>query len=117
MTWNDVLDRLRAAGLKPAEETYMEHYGKVLAANRPEFQNRTIRCTYGRLRCAGLAIEIYLFPSEGQLQDFMELMGDDPWWVVRENAIVHFPVCDPDVVKTILSALTVSESRREGADV
>ena len=106
MTWNDVLERMKERGLKPVEETYMEHYGKILAAQRPEFQNRIIRCTYGKVRCAGLDLEIFLFPSENHLQDFMELMGDDPWWVTRENAVLHFPVCDPEIVERVLQAIS-----------
>ena len=106
MTWDDVLDRLPSAGLKPVEETYMEHYGKLLAVERPEFQGRIIRCTYGKLQCVGLDLEIFLFPSENHVQDFIELMGDDPWKIVRGNAVVHFPVCDPEILKSILQALS-----------
>ena len=47
MNWDDVIDRLTAADLKPIEEIYMEHYGKVLTAERPEFHGRYFRCTYG----------------------------------------------------------------------
>ena len=62
MNWDDVLDRLQAADLKPTEEIYMEHYGKVLAVQRPEFQGRYFRCTYGVLLCEGLRLELFLFP-------------------------------------------------------
>ena len=106
MIWNDVLERLKDAGLDPVEETYMENYGKVLGAQRPEFQGRIIRCTYGKLRCAGIDLEIFLLPSETHLQDFMELMGNDPWLMIRENAVLHFPVCDPKTVETILEAIS-----------
>ena len=106
MTWDDVLDRLSNAGLQPVEDTYMEHYGKVLAAQRPEFKGRIIRCTYGRVHCAGLGVEIFLFPSESHLQDFMELMGNDPWWIVRDNAVLHFPACDPEIVERVLEAIS-----------
>ena len=106
MIWDEVLDRLANAGLNPVEETYMENYGKILSVERPEFRGRIIRCTYGKVRCAGLGLEIFLFPSETHLQDFMELMGDDPWWLPRGNAVFHFPVSDPEVVDRILQAVS-----------
>ena len=105
MTWDDVLDRIRDAGLRAVEETYMEHYGKVLAAQRPEFENRIIRCTYGKVQCEGLNLEVFLFPSEGHLQDFMELIDQDPWWIARENAVIHFPECDPAIADKIVRSI------------
>jgi hypothetical protein len=105
MTWDDVLDRLAAANIKPIEEIYMEHYGKVLATERPEFHGRYFRCTYGILRCDGLRVEVFLFPSETHLQEFLDIIGDDPWYVATANAVLHFPECDPSLIGNILDAL------------
>ena len=107
MTWDDVIDRLQAAGLEPQEEIYMEHYGKVLAAQRPEFHGRNFRCTFGALRCEGMRLEVFLFPSEGHLHEFLEVIGDDPWYLSTANAVLHFPECDPATVDKILAALRV----------
>jgi hypothetical protein len=116
MNWDDVLDRLTCAGLGPREETYMEHYGKVLAVQRPEFTNRIIRCTYGKVRCEGscelVDLEIYLFPSEVHLQDFMELLTDQESWTASGNVAVHFPPCDAESKEAILKAI-LSEERKE----
>ena len=56
--------------------------------------------------CAGLDLEIFLFPSENQLQEFIELAGSDPRLVVRENAVLHFPICDATVVEKIVKAIS-----------
>src|SRR5215470_12627773 len=105
MTWDDVIDRLGAAGLEPSEEIYMEHYGKVLAAQRREFHGRYFRCTYGVIRAHGIQVEIFLFPSEVHLHEFLEVIGDDPWYVAAGNAVIHFPECDPATVDKVLEAL------------
>src|SRR5690348_6479543 len=105
MTWDDVIDRLEAAGLHPTEEIYMEHYGKVLAAQRPEFHGRNFRCTYGAVRCAGVRVEVFLFPSEGHLQEFLEVIGDDPWYVPIHNVVLHFPESDPAIVDKIVGEI------------
>ena len=108
MHWDHVIERLSRAGLKPVEEIYMEHYGKVLAAQRPEFHGRYFRCTYGVLLCEGLRIEVFLFPSEIHLHEFLEVIGDDPWYVPHTNAILHFPECDPAVIGNILEAIAAA---------
>ena len=38
MNWNNVLDRMRDSGLPTVEDVYMENYGKILTAERPEFR-------------------------------------------------------------------------------
>jgi hypothetical protein len=108
MIWNDVLDQLKAAGLNPVEEIYMENYGKILAAQRPEFAGRYFRCAYGVVKCGELRIEAFLFPYEGHLQEFLEVIGDDPWWVARKNVIFHFPESDPAAVGNILDAISAA---------
>ena len=105
MNWDNVIDRLSDAGIKPIEEIYMENYGKVLTAERQEFHGRYFRCTYGVVRCEGVRIEVFLFPSETHLQDFLEVTGDDPWWVAHQNVLLHFPEADPAVVGTIMEAI------------
>ena len=105
MNWDDVIDRLSDAELKPIEETYMEHYGKVLAAQRPEFHGRYFRCTYGVIKCRDVQVEVFLFPSDSHLREFLEVIGDDPWYLTAGNAVVHFPECDPENVDKILTAL------------
>jgi hypothetical protein len=109
MTWDDVIDRLRNAGLTPGEEIYMEHYGKVLAVQRKEFAGRNFRCTYGVIQCEGLRLEVFLFPSEGHLHEFLEVIGDDPWYVPVGNAVIHFPECDPATIDNILDALSKAQ--------
>jgi hypothetical protein len=106
MVWNDLLDKLRTAGLDPVEEIYIDNYGNTLPLDRPEFRGRYFRCARGIVQCGGLRIEAFLFPSEGNLQDFLEIMGPDPWWVVHQNVLLHFPESDPAVVGNILDALS-----------
>src|SRR5215471_7364536 len=105
MNWEQVIDRLESAQIKPSEEIYMEHYGKVLAAQRPEFHGRYFRCTYGVIRCDGLRVEVFLFPSEGHLHEFLEVIGSDPWYLTAGNAVLHFPESDPDTVDRIVGAI------------
>jgi len=105
MTWDDVLTRLEKSGLHPVEETYMENYGKILTAQRREFRERNFRCTYGVVKCHSIDLELFVFPDESQLNDFMDVIGGDPWWLVRDNIVLHFPECDPALVTTILGAI------------
>jgi hypothetical protein len=105
MTWDDVLSRLEKSGFDPSEEIYMENYGKILSAQRPEFGERNFRCTFGVVKCRDIALEIFLFPDEDQRNEFLEVLGSDPWWLVRNNAVIHFPECDPALVTNILDAI------------
>ena len=66
-----------------------ENYGKILTAQRPEFRDRYFRCTYGIVNCEGIKLELFLFPDEGQRNDFLEVIAGDPWWLVRENAVLE----------------------------
>jgi hypothetical protein len=36
----------------------------------------------------------------------LEIIGPDPWWVVHQNVLLHFPESDPAVVGNILDALS-----------
>lgn len=110
MIWNDVLDVLEGAGLKPVEETYMEHYGKVLAAQRPEFQDRHFRCTYGVLSVEGVRFEVFMFPSELQLGEFLEVVGPDPSWIVHGNLVVHVPDYE-NVSQRVITALLSADAK------
>ncbi len=105
MNWDNVLDRLEAAQFKPVEEIYMEHYGKVLTAEFPEFKGRYFRCTYGALKCGDIRIEVFLFPSEFHRDEFLEVIGNDPRYVSKDNAVLRFPECQPGVIDNILRAL------------
>ena len=105
MTWDDVLERLHAAGLKPAEEIYIDNYGNTLPLEHPEFQGRYFRCARGIVNCNGLRIEAYVFPSEAHLQDFLEVVGSDPSWAAHRNVAIHFPESDPVVTGSILHAI------------
>ena len=105
MVWNDLLDKLKTAGLKPVEEIYVDNYGNTLPLDRPEFRGRYFRCARGIIQCGGLRFEAFLFPSEGNLQDFLEIIGPDPWWVVHQNVLLHFTESDPALVGNILDAL------------
>jgi hypothetical protein len=105
MTWDDVLTRLTDSGLNPSEEIYMENYGKILSADRPEFHERYFRCTYGVVSCDGITLELFLLPDETQRDDFMDVIARDPWWVARDNLVVHFPECDPSTVAKVMSAI------------
>jgi hypothetical protein len=97
---------MRSSGLATAEVTYMENYGQILTAERPEFRDRHFRCAYGVVKCGGLQIEALLFPSEGHLQEFMEVIGDDPWWVPFTNVTFHFTESDPVIIGRILEAIS-----------
>jgi hypothetical protein len=105
MNWNDVLDRMRETGLPTIEDTYMENYGKILSMQRPEFRDRQFRCAYGQVTCGGMTIEAFLFPSESHMQDFLEILAIDPWWISHGNIVLHFPESDPALVERILDAI------------
>jgi len=106
MIWWDVMTRLKDAGLAPIEETYMENYGKILTAQRPEFRDRSFRCAFGLVNSAGVEVEVYLFPDEVQRSEFMEIVGTDPWWIAQDNVVLHFPGCDPAIVAKFLDAIS-----------
>jgi len=106
MIWYDVMARLKESGLNPVEETYMENYGKILSAQRPEFRDRIFRCAYGVVNVAGMNVEFYLFPDEIHREEFMDVVGGDPWWLARENVVLHFPDSDPAIVAEVLDAIT-----------
>jgi hypothetical protein len=110
MVWNDLLDRLESAGLNPVEEIYIDNYGNTLPLDRPEFRGRYLRCARGVIRCGDFRIEAFLFPSESHLQDFMEIIGEDPSWLSRENAVFHFPESDPAVIGDVLEAISKESS-------
>jgi hypothetical protein len=105
MTWDDVLERLRRAELNPIEESYMEHYGKVVAAQQPRFRDRNFRCTCGVVRVDGVRIQALFFPSEGHRDEFLEVTGSAPWRFVHDNAVLEFEECDPEVVQRVMRAL------------
>jgi hypothetical protein len=96
---------MKSAGLDPVEEIYIDNYGNTLPLDRPEFRGRFFRCARGVVKCGDLRIEAFLFPSETHLQDFLEVAGDDPWWVAQQNVLLHFPEADPAVVGTIMEAI------------
>ena len=106
MTWDDVLDRIRAAGLQPSEEIYVDNFGNALPSENPQFVGRFIRCARGVMNCRGVRVEAYIFPSEGQLQDFLDVIGPDPWWIAHQNVALHFPESDPAVIGSILQAMS-----------
>jgi hypothetical protein len=106
MIWYDVMARLKNSGLNPVEETYMENYGKILSAQRPEFRDRMFRCAYGAVNIEGIDVEVYLFPDEIHREEFMEVVGNDPWWLARGNVVFHFSESDPIIVTKILDAVT-----------
>ena len=113
MTWNDLLERMESAGLHPIEETFMENFGKVLAAQRAEFRDRYFRCTYGVVNCLDTRIEVFLFPDPAQSTEFLDLAGTDPWWFMLSNAVLHFSECDPFVIQRVLTALQGNEMKTE----
>jgi hypothetical protein len=106
MTWDDVLERLGDAGLKPVEEIYIDNYGNTLPVEYPRFRGRLFRCARGIVECRGLRVEVYIFPSEGHLEDFIEVMGEDPLWVARRNVVFHFPESDSVFIGSILDAIS-----------
>src|SRR5215510_4416088 len=99
MTWDGVLDRMVTDGLHPIEEIFMENYGKVLSAQRPEFRDRNFRCTYGVANCGRTRIEVFLFPDQAHCTEFLAIAGTDPWWLSKSNAVLHFSECDPAIVQ------------------
>ena len=105
MIWYDVMKRLADSGLNPVEETYMENYGKILTAQHSEFRNRIFRCAYGLVKCAGVDVEFYLFPDELHRSEFMEVVGNDPWWMAQHNVVFHCPECDPAIVTKLVRAM------------
>ena len=105
MIWYDVMTRLKESGLNPVEETYMENYGKILTAQRPEFHDRIFRCAYGVVKLDDLDLEVFLFPDETQREEFMDVVSSDPWWLANTNVVLHFPECDPAIVSKVVSAI------------
>jgi hypothetical protein len=108
MTWDDVIERLRTADMAPIEEIYMEHYGKILATQRPEFHGRYFRCTFGQVRCHNVPVEVFLFPSEDHLQEFLEVVGDSPEYASTRNVVLRFPQADGTLIPNILDALSTT---------
>jgi hypothetical protein len=106
MTWDDILEKLDSAGLHPVEEVYIDNYGNMLATHHAAFKGRIFRCTRGIVRCGGEPLEIYLFPSESHLQDFLEVMDADSRWVAHENVLFHFSESDPALARSVLSAVS-----------
>ena len=106
MIWYDVMTRLKESGLNPVEETYMENYGKILSAQRPEFRDRNFRCAYAAVTIDGIDVEVYLFPDEIHREEFMDVVGNDPWWLAHGNAVFHFSESDPAIVTKILEAVS-----------
>ena len=105
MIWNDLLSRLRAAGLRPVEEIYIDNYGNTLPLDNPKFHGRSFRCARGIFHASKLNVETFVFPSEGDLQDFLTVIGNDPWWVPYQNVVFHFPEADPETIGSILEAV------------
>jgi hypothetical protein len=106
MTWDDLLERLAAAGLEPVEEIYVDNYGNTLPVEYPRFRGRVFRCARGVMECRGVRIEAYIFPSEVHLEDFLEVIGNDPLWVAHRNAVFHFPEPDSAFIGSILNAVS-----------
>jgi hypothetical protein len=108
MTWDDVIERLRIADMAPVEEIYMEHYGKILAIDRPEFHGRYFRCTFGQVRCHDVHVEVFLFPSEYHLQEFLEVIGHSAQYLSTGNVVLHFPHADGPLIQNILDAVSAT---------
>src|ERR1700733_9957658 len=106
MTWEDVLERLTAAGLDPIEEIYIDNYGNMLPVEYPGFRGRVFRCARGIMECRGVRVEAYIFPSESHLEDFLEVIGQDRLWVAHQNAVFHFPESDSAFIGRILKAIS-----------
>jgi hypothetical protein len=106
LTWDDVLDSLNAAGIQATEEIYIDNYGNTLPLDRPEFSGRFFRCARGMIQCEGTRVEVFLFPSETHLKDFLEVIGDNPGLVVHENIVLHFPESEPAATGKILEAIS-----------
>jgi hypothetical protein len=58
------------------------------------------------IRSGGVRIEVFLFSADIYLQDFVEIIGADPWWVAHQNVLLHFPETDPDFIGKFLEALS-----------
>src|SRR5437764_15437748 len=102
MTWDDVRERLGSAGLAPVEEIYVDNYGNTLPTEYSRFQNRAFRCARGIMKCGGVRFETYIFPSEGQVEDFLEVIGENPLWVASRNVVFHFPESGTAIIDRIL---------------
>jgi hypothetical protein len=106
MTWDDVLDKIRGAGLNAAEEIYIDNFGNSLPSEYPQFHGRFLRCARGVINCKGVRVEVYIFPSESQLQDFLDVIGGDPSWIAHQNVALHSPGSDSGVIDGILQAIS-----------
>ncbi len=92
MRWDDLLARLREAGMAPVEEDYLDDYGSFAARRHERLANRLFRCTYGRARIGGVTLEAYNFASEEEAVDFLDLVGHDGGrWARRRNMLMRVP--------------------------
>jgi hypothetical protein len=110
MTWDDLLERLSSSGLDPIEEVYVDNYGNTLPLEHPKFRGRVLRCARGIMECDGVRIEAYIFPSESQLEDFLEVLGEDPLWVREQNVVFHFRESDSGLIGGIVKAAKHTEN-------
>jgi hypothetical protein len=111
MIWPDVLERLQSAGFHPVEETYIDNYGNALPLEYPQFEGRFFKCARAVIDCDGVRVECFLFPSEVQLHDFLDVIGDEPEWIPWANVILHVPPADPAVIRKITGAISTRENR------
>jgi hypothetical protein len=88
MTWDDLLERLRLAGLHPEELDFMENYGPIAAERHKELEGRHLRCVFGTVRLNGnLKFDVYFFPSPDDAEDFARVMGARRGWQQAGNMV------------------------------
>ncbi len=102
MRCDDLLTRMRGAGMAPVEEDYLDDYGSFAARRHERLANRRFRCTYGRARVDGVPFEAYNFASEEEAVDFLDLVGDDGGrWARRRNVLIRVPSGAGDLLERV----------------
>jgi hypothetical protein len=104
MTWEGLVDALRASGHAPEELDYMENYGAVAAGRHAALRGRHLRCVFGTLRIDGsLQFDVYVFPSADEAGEFSEIIGRTT--IRRRNVVAEARPEDLDRVVTALEQL------------
>lgn len=106
MQWDDLLARLRDAGIEFTEREFLDDYGQYAARDDARLRGRYFRCTYGQAATGGTTLEAYAFASESEATDFLELMRDgSSRWARFRNMVLRAPTDAGDTLRSILELL------------
>lgn len=96
MTWEELVDGLSRSGHAPEELAFMENYGTVALGQQRVGEGRHLRCMFGTIRVDGdLRFDAYLFPSEAEAEEFLNLMRESGWRRLRNVVLRSEPAATP----------------------